>query len=171
MKEISLFDDELSVVIPGARCQVETTHEASREEGDAGLRRLDKFMCNRQKLMVKALMDGEEGQFFIDKMAELASMVETMPVTYQQEGLGEEAVAHLHYFLGDCHWYITEKDKDGEVDQAFGFAILHGDLICAEYGYIPISELVDTGVGAELDFHFKPTPMSQVKQMLEQRYG
>ncbi len=87
--------------------------------------------------------------------------------SFDTDGQGDQAIAHLHYFSGGGDWYITEKDREGEVEQAFGYAILHGDLINAEYGYIPITELVDTGVGAELDFHFKPTPMAQIKQALE----
>ncbi|MFH1817051.1 MAG: hypothetical protein ABIK08_04745 [Pseudomonadota bacterium] len=78
------------------------------------------WVPERQKRIVATCMNGEERQYFFDKMVEIAATVEGMPVTYQQDGKGDEAIAHLHYFLGDCHWYITEKDREGEVEQAFG---------------------------------------------------
>jgi hypothetical protein len=62
--------------------------------------------------------------------------------------------------------------------------------MCAELGYISISELVGTKVHAngviydgsskttvqvpvhvELDLYFDPKPLSEVKQLVEQRYG
>jgi len=177
-----LFEDNIHIEIPGRPTPSTRSPEAepsldgkvnsaSRRDAVEAFLRLRLFMPERQKRIVATCMNGEERQYFFDKMVEIAATVEGMPVTYQQDGKGDEAIAHLHYFLGDCHWYITEKDREGEVEQAFGYAILHGDLINAEYGYIPITEIVDTGVGAELDFHFKPTPMAQIKQALEDRYG
>jgi hypothetical protein len=60
-------------------------------------------------------------------------------------------------------WYITERDiGDGDDDtqhQAFGLADLGvGE---PELGYISIAELIDNNV--ELDLHFDPTPISQLK--------
>ena len=59
-------------------------------------------------------------------------------------------------------FYITERDSDedgqGQI-QAFGLADLgYG----AELGYISIAELISNHV--ELDFHFKPTTIAQLKQ-------
>lgn len=64
-----------------------------------------------------------------------------MPKTYEQDGKGDQATAHLHYFLNGSDWYITEKDMDGGIQQAYGYAILNGDDECAEVGYISIEEL------------------------------
>ena len=62
------------------------------------------------------------------------------------------ALAHLHYFIGGCDWWIVEKDSDpdqaGQV-QAFGIADLG---MGAELGYISIPELLENG--AELDLYY-----------------
>lgn len=91
--------------------------------------------------------------------------IETMPKTYEQDGKGNAAVVHLHYFIGGSDWYITEKDMEGAgTAQAFGFAILNGDLECAELGYISIEEL--TEIGAELDLYWTARPLGDVKREL-----
>jgi hypothetical protein len=102
---------------------------------------------------------GEEWQFFADKMKELAGAIAAMPKTYDQDGMGDSAVAHLHYFRGAADWYITEKDMEGKgTEQAFGLADLgYG----GELGYISIEELISSGV--ELDFHFSPKTIGQIK--------
>ena len=64
---------------------------------------------------------------------------------------------------------------DGEVEQAWGFACLNGDMMNAEYGYISITELatlkLNLGFGVDLDFHFKPKPMSEVRAALGVKNG
>ena len=78
------------------------------------------------------------------------------------DGKGGQAVAHLHYFMGGCDWFIFEKDVEGGVDQAYGYAILNGDLHNAELGYISIAELVAAGV--ELDLHFTPKTFEEIQR-------
>ncbi len=170
MIRASLFEDDYDLSIPALRRPSESTDQTSKmSDAVQSYDRLRRFMSWDQLSIVAECMRGEEKEFFFDKLNELAKRVDDMPVTYEQDGKGGEAIAYLHYFLGDCHWYITEKDMDGEVEEAFGYAVLHGDLLCAEYGFIPISELV--GVGAVLDFHFDPKPMWEIKEQLEARYG
>ena len=70
---------------------------------------------------------GEEGEYFIEKLRHYSQLIHDMPVTYEQDGMGNKAIAYLHYFNGGMDWYITEKDKgDGSKDtrqhQAFGLA-------------------------------------------------
>lgn len=117
------------------------------------------WMSEGQNKAVIAGMMGEEWQFFADKMKELAGVIATMPKTYDQDGKYDEAVAYLHYFRGAGDWYITEKDmSDQGTEQAFGLADLgYG----GELGYISIVELAEAGV--ELDFHFKPKTIGQIK--------
>ena len=101
----------------------------------------------------------EERQYFYDKLVQMAGIAQTMPKTYDQDGLGDDAIAHLHYFKGACDWYITEKDSepDGQ-HQAFGLANLgYG----GEIGYISIVEL--TGLDVELDLHFTPCTLAEIK--------
>ena len=92
---------------------------------------------------------------------DLANQIEAMPKTYEQDGRGDEAIAHLHYFNGGSDWYITEKDINGGVLQAYGYAILNGDDEMAESGYISIEELTRNGV--ELDLHFTPCRLAEIK--------
>ncbi len=119
---------------------------------------LKKFIGKRQLAAVGMGIRGEESQFFKDKMVEIANTIQNMPQTYGQDGMGDKAVAYLHYFMGGSDWYITEKDMDDEQLQAFGLADLgHG----GELGYISIQELIDSGV--ELDFHWSPKTIGEVK--------
>jgi len=117
------------------------------------------WMSEGQNKAVIAGLMGEEWQFFADKMKELAGVIAAMPKTYDQDGMGDSAVAHLHYFRGAADWYITEKDMEGKgTQQAFGLADLgYG----GELGYISIDELISAGV--ELDFHFAPKTVGQIK--------
>ena len=123
---------------------------------------LREFLSAAQTLALTELAMGVERAFYLDKIDEMVNVVQTMPVTYQQDNLGDEAVVHLHYFRGGADWFITEKDIDGGIDQAFGFAELgfgHGEL-----GYISIRELVANGV--ELDLHWTAKTLREAKEAL-----
>ena len=95
------------------------------------------------------------------------AMVQATPVTHEQDGFGDSAIAHLHYYLGDNHWYITERDISGDSEQyqAFGYACLAAFAGCEEYGYISIVELLENNV--LLDLEFKPTSMEIIKQQFK----
>ena len=157
---------------------------ATRAEAGAAMLYLRDFIGKSQLACVASGMRGEERQYFYDKMVELAALIKAMPHTYQQDGLGENAIVSLHYFTRGCDWFITEKDMGCADDaagcrpgqshaagcrsaqhQAFGWADL-GDRQCAELGYISIVELL--ACGAELDFHFKPKTLAQAKK---EKYG
>lgn len=136
---------------------------AGRKEFVDAMTFLAPFLSKQQFSAMKHGAVGEESQFFTDKAVELADTIRTMPETYGQDGKGDVAVAYLHYFKGGADWYITEKDKDGGVLQAFGLADLFGDG--GELGYISIEEL--TRNGAELDFHWTPKTLSQIRGKAE----
>lgn len=134
---------------------------------------LRRFICPQQMAVMLAGCKGEEGAYFRDKIAEYAERIATMPQTYQQEELGDQAIVYLHYFHGGADWYITERDMgDGEAQidlvrspsmpaqhQAFGLADLFGDG--GELGYISIVELVRAGV--DFDLHWKPRTLAEVQ--------
>jgi len=62
-----------------------------------------------------------------------------IPRLYETESVPTlDKLIHLHFFIGGCDWYIAE--FDGE-DTFFGFAILHGDLDNAEWGYVSFEEI------------------------------
>jgi hypothetical protein len=128
---------------------------------------LKSFMNFHQLEVFATLYHSIERQFFIDKLNELVNTVNTMPKTYEQDGKGDEAVAYLHYFKNGSDWYITEKDMygDDQQHQAFGFAILNGDIEMAEKGYISIVELLENQV--ELDLYFTPTSIKVIKSKVE----
>lgn len=114
------------------------------------------------RVQFKCLIDGlrgEERTFFREKLRYLEVTVNTMPVTYAQSELGDEAVVHLHYFMGGMDWWITEKDVQGGTPQAFGLVDM-GDG--PELGYISIDDLVATR-GMDVDLHWEPKTLAQVK--------
>lgn len=120
------------------------------------------FLPKYQCFVIADCLQGEEREFYSRKMDELRSRINTMPVTYQQDELGDQAIVYLHYFYGNCHWYITEKDIEGDgTVQAFGLADLgYGP----EYGYISIQEIIESDFPIELDLHWQPKTRAEVKQ-------
>lgn len=134
---------------------------------------LKPFLSTSQYQSMLELCKGEEGDFFESKFEEMADRISAMPKTYDTQNIADPIVS-LHYFMGGSDWYIIEKDVEDGVSQAFGYAILNGDLMCAELGYISIAELVEFNIGfqrVELDLHFVPIPLSEVKNLVERRYG
>ena len=71
-------------------------------------------------------------------------ILDKIPRLYQTEHVPlKDKQIYLHFFIADCDWYIAE--YDGE-DLFWGYAILNGDSINAEWGYISFSELRDLTV-------------------------
>ena len=59
--------------------------------------------------------------------------LDSLPRLYATEGVTiAEKLIYLHFYLDECHWYAAE--FNGE-DIFFGYAVLHGDFECAEWGY------------------------------------
>jgi len=129
----------------------------------AAMATLGGFLSLAQYRTIGQAFRGEEGDWFMHKAIELADQVRAMPMTYQQDGLGDDAVVHLHYFLRGADWYITERDVDLDragQRQAFGLADLFGDG--GELGYISIVDMI--AAGAELDLHWTPRTLGEVKR-------
>ena len=115
-----------------------------------------------QLAIIQECLEGEEREFFVKKMDEMKAVIQAMPVTYSQSELGDEAVAYLHYFMGGMDWYITEKDVEGDgTIQAYGMADLGYGPEC---GYISIMEIVQSGIYVELDLHWQPKKLSDIKK-------
>ncbi len=128
----------------------------------AALSVLQAFMSHSQRQALCQGLRGEEGDFFHSTLQEMAKVVSTMPVTYQQDGMGDQAMVHLHYFSRGSDWWITEKDRDGGTAQAFGLASVNQGY--PELGYISIEELVTHGV--ELDLYWQVKTIADVRQSL-----
>lgn len=112
----------------------------------------------------------EDRQFFINRVGEMVERINQMPVTYEQDGKGDEAMVFLHYFTGSSDWWIMERDIDQKPlesqPQAFGLAQLNGGS--PELGYIPLDGLLASlGVVVELDLHFTPKTLGEVRRELE----
>jgi hypothetical protein len=95
-------------------------------------------------------------KFFPENIADIPALYSTEEVALRDK------VIHLHYFLGDCDWYIAELDP--ATGLAFGYAILHGDEYGAEWGYSSTVEMeslklsigdFDTIVERDLDWQAK----------------
>jgi len=121
---------------------------------------LKDFMSQGQLHTMLHNTEGEEGEFFCEKLAEMASLVDNMATYGQTDGKGNEAIVVLHYFYGGFDWYITEKDMvAGEAQhQAFGYA----DMGFPELGLISIAELIANNVS--LDLYFEPRTLGEVKK-------
>lgn len=119
------------------------------------------FIGRTQRRLLRTLIEGEEASFFIDKVNELHRIVTTMPKVYEQDGLGDEAIAYLRYFAGGAAaCWITERDLSATQHQAFGLADLFGDG--GELGYISLAEWLANG--AEIDLHYTPQSLREIKE-------
>lgn len=136
----------------------------------------ENYIGKNQLEMIRKIGRSREGDFMIKIMADLEKTIDAMPQTYETDGLGDEAPATLHYFLGASDWYIVEKDAgspdddaedQGKQMQAFGFTCLNGDKQNAELGYISIQELIECGV--EIDLYYKPEKIGDVVRRFKYR--
>ncbi|MBC2714930.1 MAG: DUF2958 domain-containing protein [Desulfobacteraceae bacterium] len=91
--------------------------------------------------------------------------LEKIPKLYEteHEPLKEKQIC-LHFFIGNCDWYIAE--YDGE-DLFWGFAILNGDLDLAEWGYISFSELKSIKVQGWLEIDCEPEEIWKIRKASE----
>jgi hypothetical protein len=154
-----------SELIPGAdACEAKTlTVKQSTEI-------LHGFIGAEQLHCIRLGARGEEKDYFISLMSDLARRVADMPKTYGQDGKGKETIAYLHYFTAGCDWYITEKDCEVSADsageksaspgqhQAFGLADLGQGY--PEMGYISIVEILENR--GELDLHWEPKTLAEI---------
>ena len=89
-----------------------------------------------------------------------------IPELYQTENIAlKDKIIYLHFFIGSCDWYIAE--FDGE-DLMWGFAILGGDTVNAEWGYISLSELTEisiNGIEVDRDIYWQPQQACQIDKI------
>jgi hypothetical protein len=109
--------------------------------------------------------NAEDVAYYVAQFKAMNATIQAMPTTYQQAHLGDDAIAHLHYFLGHSHWWVTEKDRMGGVHRASGLTFLDGDVGYGHEGYISIAEIIEQG--AMLDFRFTPKPLRAIKPTLD----
>jgi len=134
-----------------------------KSENVTNLDTLSTFIGNSQRQAIKSGLRGEERAHFAQMLAGLTEQINAMPKTYEQDGKGDAAVVHLHYFTGAADWFITEKDLDHDGEgqhQAFGLADIFHDG--GDMGYISITEILEAG--AELDFYWTPATLGEIKE-------
>jgi len=113
----------------------------------------------QRPVIADMLRKGDEREGMAEKMLELKATIDGMPETYGQDGMGDKAVAYLHYFSSSIDRHITEKDVEGGVKQAFGLGNLGQG---AELGYISIEEMVNSP-SFEIDLYWTPKTLGQIK--------
>lgn len=97
----------------------------------------------------------------------------TLPEIGAQDGLGDDAIVHVHLFGPAGDWWITESDDTGA--EAFGFVRLSGMPDCAELGTIWVPELQglvnseflgkrDPRFLIERDLHWHPKTLGEIKR-------
>ena len=92
---------------------------------------------------------GEEREFFVNKIKEIAVAVENAPKINAMDGLEEHRIVLRYFHPSGTQSFITEIGKDGD---AFGFQCLNDDWENAEWDYLNIDELKNIR-GMEVDFH------------------
>ncbi len=126
------------------------------------VQKLRPFLPAVQFHLIAEQLKGEEGEYFQKLFEKMIFDWEEMPTTYQTEKVPkDQKIVRMHYFTPSSDWYIIEKDKELEQDQAFGYVILNGDTENAELGYISIEELKKIP-SINLDYNWKPTPLGKV---------
>ena len=90
--------------------------------------------------------------------------LDKIPGLYKTEN---SPMIHLHFYIFDCDWYIAEYDGK---DLFFGYAILNGDMQCAEWGYISFNELKSININSvevdcELEKHWRIRPALEVEKI------
>lgn len=123
------------------------------------IKTLHKFVSPAQIAILGAGCRKEEKAFFFDKIEELSNTFNTMSKTYEQDGMGDDAIVHLHYFHGNADWFITEKDMEEEQIQAFGYYDLGMGM--PELSYVSLVKLAENNV--EVDLYWTPKTLGEVK--------
>lgn len=92
---------------------------------------------------------GEEREFFVHKIKEIAAAVENAPKINETDGLEEHRIVLRYFHPSGTQSFVTEIGKDGD---AFGFQCLNDDWENAEWGYLNLDELKNIRE-MEVDFH------------------
>lgn len=120
---------------------------------------LSNFIGRKQLAVLVDACTGEEGEFFLNMLKDLADTIHKMPKIRETEGQGDAAIVHLHYFRGNADYHVIEKDITPEQIQAFGLCDL--GMGFPELGYVPIQELLRYDF--ELDLYWEPKTLKAVR--------
>lgn len=93
--------------------------------------------------------------------------LQNLPPLYYNEEHGiflPNIIIHMHFFLGNCDWYIAEANGG----RMWGYAILNRDFDNAEWGYMDFEEIKTLRSGAyevENDLHWTPKSAAEVEKI------
>lgn len=138
----------------------------AKSEQESNLKTIAPFLSKLQMQAIEKGIRGEESQFFLQTVQDLAQRIRTMPQTGETDGQGESSTIHLRYFWGgSAEALILEKDKGstddvtpGEQHQAFGSVDL-GNGGGHELGCVSIVDIISENV--ELDLYFTPKSLDE----------
>ena len=139
--------------------------EAQQQKAEEELEICRKIIPANQYAYTLELTQGEEGDFYKQKLKDIAKITHKM--TTNDELVNEDGSHNVafHYFVGNSDFYISQLYPDGT---AFGYTILNGDVEMAEWGYQNIEEIINVSQWIEMDYHV-PEGMT-IERMLEEKY-
>ena len=136
-----------------------------KREAMVALDRISPFLSASQRLDILNVMLSQASSSIDRTITLLQHRIATMHTTSQQEGLGADAIVHLHYTLNNNHWLIIERDELGHGNlQAFGLTLFNRETLGGEVGYINIEEI--TNVGARLCLEHIPARLPSIIKQL-----
>ena len=95
------------------------------------------------------LSQGEEGNFFKQKIKDIAEVVQNAPKLYETDGAEQHTIVLRYFHPTGTETLVTEIGEEGE---AFGFQCLNGDYEMAEFGYLDLNEIKNIRM-MEIDYH------------------
>ncbi|MCR5252581.1 MAG: Eco57I restriction-modification methylase domain-containing protein [Treponema sp.] len=95
------------------------------------------------------MAQGEEGNFFKQKIKDIAEIVNNAPKIYETGGAEQHPIVLRYFHPTGTETLVTEIGKNGE---AYGFQCLNGDYTFAEWGYIDLNEVKSIRM-MEIDYH------------------
>ena len=115
----------------------ETHEEESTELTQTDLDNATKVIPEEQYQFMLENAAGEETEYFKQKLKNMATICADLQKHSNKEKVNKDGShpCKLHYFLGNCDWYISELDNDGI---GFGYCILNGDLYNSEWGSVNV---------------------------------
>ena len=115
----------------------EIQEKGSTELTQADLDNATKVIPEEQYQFMLENAAGEEAEYFKKKLKNMATICTDLQKHSNKENVNKDGShpCKLHYFLGNCDWYISELDNDGI---GFGYCILNGDLYNSEWGSVNV---------------------------------
>lgn len=115
----------------------EIQEEESTELTQADLDNATKVIPEEQYQFMLENAAGEEAEYFKKKLKNMATICADLQKHSNKENVNKDGShpCKLHYFLGNCDWYISELNDDGI---GFGYCILNGDFYNSEWGSVNV---------------------------------